>query len=140
MSAGSGVYHSEFNASEREAVHLLQIWILPEQKGIDPSYQEKHFPLAQRRGRLCLVASRDGRDGSITVNQDVSLYATLLGESESAAHPLAAKRHAWIHVARGAVKVNGQLLRTGSGAAASDESSITLEAIDASEVLLFDLA
>ena len=108
MSAGTGVYHSEFNASESEPVHFLQIWILPEKKGIDPGYEQKQFSEAERQGKLRLVASRGGRDGSITVHQDVSLYATLLSVGESVSHTIASQRHVWIHVARGAVKVNGE--------------------------------
>src|SRR3954447_21276694 len=107
MSAGTGIRHSEFNPSPTEPVHLLQIWIMPERRGLPPEYEQKAFPEAERRGRWRLVASHDGRDGSVTVHQDVDLYATILGPGESAARPLRPGRYAWVQVARGAVTVNG---------------------------------
>jgi quercetin 2,3-dioxygenase len=140
MSAGTGVTHSEINASDTETVHLLQIWLLPERSGLQPGYEEKTFGDEDKRGRLRLVASRDGRDGSVTVHQDVELYATVLEPSEAAAHELRAGRHAWVQVARGRVLVNGQALRAGDGAALSAEERVELEGLERAEVLLFDLA
>jgi quercetin 2,3-dioxygenase len=140
MSAGTGVTHSEFNASPTEPVHFLQIWLLPEKKGIAPSYEQKHFDANQRQGRLQLVASPDGRQGSLTVHQDVAVYDGLLGPGEQAELPLAEGRHAWVQVARGAVKLNGETLRAGDGAAVSAEPGLQLEGIQQGEVLVFDLA
>jgi redox-sensitive bicupin YhaK (pirin superfamily) len=140
MSAGEGVLHSEFNASSNEDVHFLQIWILPEAKGLPASYEQKRFEPAEREGRLRLLGSRDGREGSVTVHQDVALYAALLQPGSEVAHALAPGRHAWVQVARGAVALNGALLRTGDGAAVADEPALTLRADQPSEVLLFDLA
>ncbi|WP_421654440.1 pirin family protein [Leptothermofonsia sp. ETS-13] len=141
ISAGTGIMHSEYNASKTEPVHFLQIWILPEQKGIQPGYEQKTFADAEKRGKLRLVGSRDGRDGSITIHQDVNLYAALLNEEDEVSHPLASKRVAWLQVARGAVQLNGQTLTAGDGAAISNESDITLRgAAKDAEVLLFDMA
>jgi hypothetical protein len=140
MSAGTGIQHSEFNASITEPVHFLQIWILPEQKGIQPGYEQKTFTEAEKRGRLRLVGSRDGRDGSITIHQDVNFYATVLREGEAVKHSLAEGRVAWLQVVRGAVQVNDQTLTAGDGAAITQEAQITLQgASNDSEVLLFDL-
>lgn len=140
MSAGTGIRHSEFNASQTEPVHFLQIWILPEQEGIKPGYEQKTFTEAEKRGTLRLVGSRNGRNGSITIHQDVDLYATLLQEGEEVSHSLAERRVAWLQVARGAVQLNDQTLTAGDGAAISQESSITLRgAANAAEALLFDL-
>jgi redox-sensitive bicupin YhaK (pirin superfamily) len=140
MSAGSGVTHSEFNASESEPVHLLQIWMLPERKGIPPSYEQKTFGEAERRGKLRLVASPDGREGSVTIHQDNALYAALLGPGESVRHALAPDRHAWLHVARGRVTFNGTELAAGDGAALSQEKFVELRGVQDAEMLLFDLA
>jgi redox-sensitive bicupin YhaK (pirin superfamily) len=140
MSAGPGVTHSEFNASRSERVHLLQIWILPEQRGLRPSYEQKSFSDDEKRGKLRLVGSRDGRDGSVTIHQDVDLYAALLEPGQSLRHALRPKRHAWVHVARGSAKVNGIELEAGGGAALSEESEVELEGPSGSEILLFDLA
>jgi redox-sensitive bicupin YhaK (pirin superfamily) len=140
MSAGTGVAHSEFNASEREPVHFLQIWLMPGQRGIKPSYEQKSFSQAEKRGRLRVVASPDRRDGSVVIHTDAVLYAGLFGPGESARLPLAAGRHAWVQVARGQVRVNGHALATGDGAAASDEPAIEIEGADGeAEVLVFDL-
>jgi quercetin 2,3-dioxygenase len=139
MSAGTGVRHSEFNESRSEPVHFLQIWIIPGRRGHAPGYEQKSFPEAERRGKLRLVASSDGRDGSVSLHQDVALWSGALAEGQKAELPLAAGRHAWIHVARGAVTVNGQRLGEGDGAALSDERAVTLEG-HGSEVLVFDLA
>jgi redox-sensitive bicupin YhaK (pirin superfamily) len=139
MSAGTGVRHSEFNESRTEPVHFLQIWILPDRRGHAPGYEQKTFPEAERRGRLRLVASPDGRDGSVSLHQDVALWAGVLEEGQKAEVPLGAGRHAWVHVARGAVTVNGRRLAEGDGAALSDERALALEG-HGGEVLVFDLA
>jgi redox-sensitive bicupin YhaK (pirin superfamily) len=140
MSAGTGVRHSEKNASQEEGVHFLQIWVMPEKQGIDPSYEQKAFCDEDKRGRLRLVASPDGREGSVTVHSDVMLYAGLFDSGESAELPLRAGRHAWIHVARGKVRVNGRELSAGDGASLSEEKNVKVEGVDGGEVLVFDLA
>jgi redox-sensitive bicupin YhaK (pirin superfamily) len=140
MSAGTGIVHSEANPSTSEPVHLLQIWILPDRTGIAPAYEQRAFSEEERRGRLRLLASRDGRDGALTIHQDAELYTTLLAAGENVTHRVRPDRHAWVQVARGAVTLNGKPLRAGDGAAVSDEEAVTLSASEASEVLLFDLA
>jgi redox-sensitive bicupin YhaK (pirin superfamily) len=140
MSAGSGVLHSEFNASKSEGVHFLQIWIQPEKKGIPPSYEQKHFSEEDRRGRFRLIVSPDAKDGSIAVHQNMSLYSGLLNAGDKVEQALAASRHAWVQVVRGAVRVNGQAVGVGDGVAVSDETKIQVEATESAEVLLFDLA
>lgn len=141
MSAGTGILHSEYNASKTEPVHFLQIWILPEQKGIAPGYEQKAFSEDEKRGQLRLVGSRDGRAGSITIHQDVDLYATVLRDGESVHHSLANGRAAWVQVTRGTVRLNNHMLSAGDGVSIAQEDLITLEgtANDA-EVLLFDMA
>ena len=140
MSAGTGVTHSEFNASRSELVHFLQIWILPERPGGKPGYEQKAFPEAERKGKLRLVASPDGRDGSVTIRQDVTLHTALLCTGEALRHALEPGRHAWVHVARGQVEIGGEQLEAGDAAAISDARGLELSGRDASEVLLFDLA
>ena len=140
MTAGSGVMHSEQNDSATEPVHFLQIWILPEARNLKPGYEQRAFPESERRGAFRLVAARDGRDGAVTVHQDVSLWSTLLDAGATATLPLAEGRHAWVQVARGAVKLGGASLKAGDGAAVSDERALTFTAEEASEVLVFDLA
>jgi redox-sensitive bicupin YhaK (pirin superfamily) len=140
MSAGSGVTHSEFNASQTEPVHLYQIWMMPDKRGHKPAYDQKNFSEAEKRGKLRLLASPDGRDGSVKIRQDNELYATVLGEGESVKHTLKPARHAYIQVARGSVKLNGTPLETGDGAAISAEKSLELTGVNNAEVLLFDLA
>jgi quercetin 2,3-dioxygenase len=140
MSAGSGVTHSEFNASKTEAVHLYQIWMLPEKKGLKPAYDQKNFSEAEKRGKLRLVASADGRDGSVKIRQDNELYATVLSAGDSVRHALKPERHAYVQVARGSVKLNGQQLAEGDGAAISAEKAVELMGVKDAEVLLFDLA
>ena len=140
MSAGTGVLHSEFNHSRTDRVHLLQIWLLPDRTGIAPSYEQTLFPDEEKRGRLRLVASPDGADGSVMIHQDARLYATLLAPGEEVSHPLAPGRHAWVHVARGKASLNGRPLEAGDGAAVSAEERLTLRGDGQAEVLLFDLA
>lgn len=139
MSAGSGVRHSEFNASDTDPVHFLQIWIQPDQDGLEPSYEQKAFADDGKRGQLRLVGSRDGRSGSVTIHQDVDLYATLLGAGEQVAFELAEGRHGWVQVARGSVRLNGNDLKAGDGVALKGASSLTAEGVDDAEVLLFDM-
>ena len=140
MSAGTGVTHSEANPSRDEAVHLLQIWILPAEQGLAPSYEQKVFSEEQKRGRLCLIASADGREDSVTVHQDASVYASVLGKDEEVVHALTFGRHAWLQIARGGVTLNGEELNQGDGAAISSEEQIAIRGRDISEVLLIDLA
>lgn len=139
MSAGSGVRHSEFNGSQTEPVHFLQIWIQPSVQGIAPSYEEKHFPADSKRGRLQLIASGDAREGSVKIHQDASVYATILDGAKRAALPLAPGRSAYVHVVRGTVSVNGAELHGGDAALIRDEAAVTLERASDAEVLLFDL-
>jgi hypothetical protein len=139
MSAGTGVTHSEYNASQSELVHLLQIWILPERAGLPASYEQRHFDAEGRRGRLRLIASRDARDGSVAVHQDVDLYAALLEPGEAVELALRPGRHAWVQVARGALALGDLSLAPGDGAALSDEPRLRLTASAPSELLLFDL-
>jgi len=140
MSAGTGVTHSEFNASDKEPVHLYQIWMFPDQKGHKPTYDQKHFAEADKRAKLRLVVSPDGRDGSVKIRQDNELYAAVLAPGEKVQHTLKPERHAYLQVARGSVTLNGQPLETGDGAAISEEKSINLTGVNNAEVLLFDLA
>jgi len=139
MSAGSGVRHSEFNGSKTEPVHFLQIWIQPDQQGIAPSYEEKHFPLADKQGRLRLIASGDGREGSVLIHQDASLYAAILDGADQAEHALAAKRLGYVHVIRGQVTVNGVALKGGDALKISGEERVGFSSAEAAELLLFDL-
>jgi redox-sensitive bicupin YhaK (pirin superfamily) len=140
MSAGSGVAHSEFNASQSEPVHFLQIWLMPQERGIAPSYEQKTFSASDKRGTLRLVASPTGRDGSVTVHTDAFLYAGLFEQGESAELTLGAGRHAWVHVARGEVRLNGRELKAGDGAALTEETALRVEGVDGGgEVLVFDL-
>ena len=141
MSAGTGILHSEANASQTEPVHLLQIWILPESKGIKPGYEQKAFPEEQKRGKLKLIAAQGGKNGAVSVHQDVSLYASLLDKQQKVEHCVAPGRHAWLQVAKGAVELNGTRLDQGDGAAISDEQKLSIAgAQNGSEILLFDLA
>lgn len=139
MSAGSGVQHSEFNHSQSEPVHFLQIWIIPDRRGIAPSYEEKHFGTDAKRGQLRLIASRDARDGSVLVHQDASIYASILGAGDRLEHRLAPGRAAYVHVARGALRVNGVALDAGDALKLTDETDIVLNGADDAEILLFDL-
>ena len=139
MSAGTGVRHSEFNPSDREGVHFLQIWIEPAQRGIDPGYEEKRFDAASKRGRLRLVASPDGREGSVTIHQDARVFAALLDGAETAAHALAPGRRGYVHVARGEVTANGHPLAAGDALKLAGEPEIRLEKGRNAEVIVFDL-
>jgi hypothetical protein len=140
MSAGTGVTHSELNPSSTELSHFLQIWILPERDGLPPSYEQRAFPEDARRDTLRLVASRDGRDGSVTIHQDVSLYAALLSPDTTVEHALAPGRHAWLQVTRGSLALGTAVLAAGDGAAVSDEGAVRITGREPAEVLLFDLA
>ncbi|HEX9986109.1 MAG TPA: pirin family protein [Thermoanaerobaculia bacterium] len=138
MSAGTGVMHSEMNPSETEPVHFLQIWILPDRRNITPGYEQKNFSTEERNGQLRLVAAPDGRDGAVTIHQDVEIYASLLDGETAVTHEFRPGRYGWLQVTRGEAEVNGQKLAAGDGAAISDESSVTIRGTGA-EVLLFDL-
>ncbi len=141
MSAGTGIAHSEFNASASDLVHLLQIWIMPNQAGIEPSYEQKYFPVEERQGKLRLVASPDGKDNSVIIHQDARLYVATLNDGDRLNHNTNSKRSLWIQVAKGSVETNGQPLRAGDGAAITEESDVAIAATtDNTEVLLFDLA
>jgi quercetin 2,3-dioxygenase len=140
LSAGTGVAHSEFNASDSDTAHLYQIWMFPDRRGYKPVYDQKHFTDADKRGKLRLVVSPDGRDGSVQIRQDNELYATVLAPGESVEHALKPDRHAYVQVARGSVTLNGAQLDAGDGAAVSAEKSLQLTGVNDAEVLLFDLA
>jgi hypothetical protein len=139
MSAGSGVRHSEFNGSKTEQVHFLQIWIQPNVQGIAPSYEEKHFATADKQGKLRLIASGDGREGSVTIHQDASLYASILNGEDRVEHVLPAGRRAYVHVIRGRVSANGVELKGGDALKITLEDKVVLDGAEAAEVLLFDL-
>jgi len=140
MSAGTGITHSEYNHSKDELVHFLQIWILPEKNGVVPGYEQTFFPAEEKRKNSQLIASRDGRSGSVTIHQDVNLYAALLEAGEEIVHPVPNNRHDWLQIARGSVTVNGTLLEQGDGVAVSDEEQVVVTGREKAEVLLFDLA
>jgi redox-sensitive bicupin YhaK (pirin superfamily) len=137
MSAGPGVTHSEYNASPTDLVHFLQIWILPQRAGLPSGYEQKHFPDAEKRGRLRLVASPDGAEGSVRIQQDARMFATLVGTGQAVQHDLRGRK-AWVHVARGTAEVNGQRLQAGDGAALEGEPTVSVSSPDSGEVLLFD--
>ena len=140
MSAGTGVTHSEFNHSRTEIVHFLQIWILPQEEGTRPSYEQRAFPESERMDQLRLVASRDGRDGSVTVHQDVKLYAAILSARAAVEHTFRERRYGWLQVARGEVSANELTLSAGDGVAFSNERVVKVAARERAEILLFDLA
>jgi len=140
MSAGRGIRHSEANPSQSDPVHLLQIWITPSKTGIEPSYEQKAFPEAEKRGKLRVIASPDGRNGSVTIHQDASLYVALLSAGEQVTHEVKAGRYAWLQVAKGSVELNGKVLKQGDGAAVENESKLTIKGVEEAEILLFDLA
>ncbi|MFB2879147.1 pirin family protein [Floridanema aerugineum] len=140
MSAGTGIAHSEYNHSETEPVHFLQIWILPNEKGIKPGYEQKMFADEEKRSQLRLVASGDGRNGSVTIHQNVDLYASLLQPGEQVVHTLEPQRHVWVQVIKGQIMLNDLPLKAGDGAAISEENRVAIEATNSAEFLLFDLA
>jgi len=139
MSAGTGILHSEFNPSATDPVHLYQIWLFPREKGMEPSYEQKNFAESERQGRLRIVASPDGREGSLTIHQDAAIYLSSLAAGDEVTHKLAGGRHAWLQVLRGAVELNGHALAEGDGAAVSDEEVLAVRAANPAEVMLFDL-
>ncbi len=140
MSAGTGIRHSEFNHSKEEPVHFLQIWVVPKRDGLAPRYEQKTFPDRDKRGRLRLVGSSDGRDGSVVIHQDVELFAALLNTGEHVKHALKTGRRGWLQVVRGAVAMNGGDLQAGDGAALEGEPALTVTAkVDGTEILVFDL-
>ncbi len=139
MSAGTGVTHSEMNPSPSQRVHLLQIWILPDKQGYPPSYEQKAFSAAERQGTLRVVASPDGRDGSVTIHQDATIAASLLSPGQRVEHTLAKNRYAWVQVARGRIELEGNMLDAGDGAAIRGPGTLPITALDDSELLLFDL-
>jgi redox-sensitive bicupin YhaK (pirin superfamily) len=140
MSAGTGVEHSEFNASQSEPAHFLQIWIIPEKRGIKPSYEQKSVPLEERRGKLRLVAAPDAPEGAVTLHEEARVYVANLAAGERVSHDIAPDRGVWVQVARGIVGLNGTELREGDGAALEDEARAEIEADTDAEILLFDLA
>src|SRR5262245_396154 len=140
MSAGTGITHSEFNPSPTEPVHLYQIWLLPERKGIEPSYEQKRFPEEDRHNRLHRVASRDAAEGSLLIHQDARIFLCTIDEGMYVRHTLDGSRHGWLQVLRGAVRLNGHDLKAGDGAAVSEEGLLTIQARSDAEVMLFDLA
>lgn len=139
MSAGTGVRHSEFNPSAEHPVHLYQIWLRPHTEGLPPSYEERRFDDSEKSNRLRLVASADGREGSLTIHQAADVYLSRLDAQAEVSHQLAPGRHAWLQVLQGAVLLNGEPLSAGDGAAASDESTLSIAATESAEVMLFDL-
>jgi quercetin 2,3-dioxygenase len=140
MSAGSGIRHSERNPSETVPAHLLQIWILPDQGGLEPSYEQKAFPAEEKRGKLRQIAGPDGKDGSVTIHQDARLFVSLLSPGQEVTHELGKGRYAWVQVAKGAVELNGKPLTQGDGAAISEEQKLKIKGTEEAEILLFDLA
>ena len=139
MSAGTGVTHSESNPSSDEPVHLLQIWILPEKEGITPDYEEKKFPEDEKRNKLRLIISPGGDDGSVRINQDARVYASVMDAGQEVVHQLDRGRHSWLQVAGGAVRLNELELKQGDGAAVSEETEVRIKAQEPAEILLFDL-
>ncbi|PPS45627.1 pirin family protein [Chroococcidiopsis sp. TS-821] len=139
MSAGTGITHSEFNPSKTEPVHFLQVWIIPDTQGLEPRYEQKAFPLEQRRGNLRLIAAKDGRDGAVTIHQDVELYTSVLEKGDVLNYHLKPNRYAWLQVARGILSLNGQELRAGDGVQMSGEN-LEISTDIGAEILLFDLA
>lgn len=140
MTAGIGIRHSEYNASDSDVAHFLQLWILPDRENLKPGYEQRAFPEEERRGALRLVGSPDGRDGSLTIHQDVEAYASLLDAGQSVTHVLGAGRHAWLQVASGVLSLNGEALTAGDGAAVSEEAELQIAADEKAEILLLDMA
>src|SRR5437773_6282414 len=140
MSAGTGISHSEYNASQTEPVHFLQIWIIPDATGLPPGYEQRAFSLDEQRGKWTLIAAKDGRDGSVTVHQDVGVWAARFSPGEESSFLVKPRGNIWIQVARGAMKLNGMLMNAGDGAAINEESTLEVKALDHAEILVFDLA
>ena len=140
MSAGTGITHSEFNYSQTEPVHLLQIWILPDQQGLKPRYEQRAFPLEEKKNKLCLIAAKDGREGAVTIHQDVDIYAAVLQPQNIVTYEVKPNRYAWLQIAKGSVTLNGQPLRAGDGVQMQGEESLTIGTDVEAEILLFDLA
>jgi redox-sensitive bicupin YhaK (pirin superfamily) len=140
MSAGTGIRHSEYNHAENEQTHFLQIWIIPDRKNVEPGYEQKHFDAQAKRGKLTLVASADGRDGSVKIHADAAMRAGLFDGDESAELALDGKRETYVHVARGRIDVNGQTLSAGDAARIRGEDKLELAKGEGAEVLVFDLA
>ena len=140
MSAGTGIMHSEFNPDQTEPVHLLQIWILPDRQGLQPSYEQRAFGLEERQGKLRLIAARDGREGAVTIHQDVDLYSAVLQKGDHVSYQLQPNRYGWLQVAKGEVSLNGNALKAGDGVALSEAESLKIGTDTSAEILLFDLA
>lgn len=140
MSAGTGIMHSEFNPSQTEPVHLLQIWILPDRQGLQPSYEQRAFGVEERQGKLRLIAARDGREGAVTIHQDVDLYSAVLQKGDRLSYQLQPNRYGWLQVAKGEVSLNGNALKAGDGVALSEAESLKIGTDTGAEILLFDLA
>jgi redox-sensitive bicupin YhaK (pirin superfamily) len=140
MSAGTGIIHSEYNHSQTDLVHFLQIWILPDQKGVKPRYDQKMYSQAEKQGKLRLIVSQNGREGSVAIHQDANIYASLLDAQQQVDYQIKPNRHAWVQVVKGDITVNGQVLSAGDAAAVSDENKLVVGAKTSSEFLLFDLA
>jgi quercetin 2,3-dioxygenase len=140
MSAGTGISHSEFNHSQTEPVHLLQIWILPDESGLKPRYEQQAFPVEKKKNKLCLIAAKDGREGAVTIHQDVDIYAAVLEPQNMVTHQVKPNRYAWLQIARGRVTLNDQLLHAGDGLQIQGEESLTMSTDAEAEILLFDLA
>lgn len=140
MSAGTGILHSEFNPSQTEELHLLQIWILPDTQGLTPRYEQKEFAAAEKQGKLRLVAAKDGREGAVTIHQDVNLYASILSSGDVINYQVPSHRHAWLQIAKGAVNFNGQELFAGDGVQISGAENLEISTNSSAEILLFDLA
>ncbi|ARV60533.1 quercetin 2,3-dioxygenase [Nostocales cyanobacterium HT-58-2] len=140
MSAGTGITHSEYNSSKTEPVHFLQIWILPHTQGLQPRYEQKAFPFEERRGKLCLIGAKDGRNGAVTIYQDVDLYTSILEPGNVINYHVQPNRHAWLQIAQGVVTLNGEELRAGDGVQISGEEQLDISTEIGGEILLFDLA
>ena len=140
MSAGTGIVHSEFNPSETEPVHLLQIWLLPDERGLQPRYEQRNFPLEEKQGKLRLIASKDGRDGAVVIHQDVELYTSVLSAGDRVTYTLGRDRYAWLQIAQGEITLNQQPLQGGDGVAIGPSETLELSTNSSGEILLFDLA
>ncbi|MFH7025615.1 MAG: pirin family protein [Heteroscytonema crispum UTEX LB 1556] len=139
MSAGTGITHSEFNASKTEPVHFLQIWILPNRKGIEPRYEQKAFPIEEKRGKLRLIGAKDGRDGAVTIHQDVDLYTSILSPGDIVNYHVQPNRYAWLQIAQGVATLNGEELKAGDGVQINGEEQLEIGTNIGAEILLFDL-